>query len=61
MERKSRRLRWTGHVARMREMRNAYITLYGKLKGATHHLRDKHRSDYNIKIYILVTRNAGLH
>jgi hypothetical protein len=27
---KSRRMRWAGHVARMREMRNAYNILVGK-------------------------------
>jgi hypothetical protein len=27
---KSRRMKWVGHVARMREMRNAYSILAGK-------------------------------
>jgi superfamily II helicase len=30
---KSRRMRWTGHVARMREMRNAQKLLVGKYEG----------------------------
>jgi hypothetical protein len=30
---KSRRMRWVGHVARMRENRNAYILLVGKPEG----------------------------
>jgi hypothetical protein len=30
---KSRRRRWTGHVARMREKRKAYKLLVGKLEG----------------------------
>ena len=30
---KSRRLRWTGHVARMEKSRNAYRVLVGKPKG----------------------------
>jgi hypothetical protein len=30
---KSRRMRWTGHVARMREKRNAYRLLVGKPEG----------------------------
>jgi hypothetical protein len=30
---KSRRLRWAGHVARMRERRGAYRTLVGKREG----------------------------
>jgi hypothetical protein len=30
---KSRRMRWTGHVARMEEKRNAYRILMGKREG----------------------------
>jgi hypothetical protein len=30
---KSRRIRWTGNAARMREMRNAYKILFGKPEG----------------------------
>jgi hypothetical protein len=30
---KSRRMRWSGHVARMREKRNSYRLLVGKPKG----------------------------
>jgi hypothetical protein len=30
---KSRRMRWAGHVARIREKRNAYRTLVGKPEG----------------------------
>jgi hypothetical protein len=30
---KSRRMRWAGHVARMKEKRNAYRVLVGKLEG----------------------------
>ena len=30
---KSRRLRWTGHVARMEQSRNAYRVLVGKPEG----------------------------
>jgi hypothetical protein len=30
---KSRRIRWAGHVARMREKRNAYRLLMGKPEG----------------------------
>jgi hypothetical protein len=30
---KSRRMRWAGHVARMREKRNAYRILVGKPEG----------------------------
>jgi hypothetical protein len=30
-----RRMRWSGHVAHMGEMRNAYKILVGKLEGKT--------------------------
>jgi hypothetical protein len=30
---RSKRMRWAGHVARMREERNAYRILVGKLEG----------------------------
>jgi hypothetical protein len=30
---KSRRMRWTGHVARMGAIRNAYNILFGKTEG----------------------------
>jgi hypothetical protein len=33
---KSRRIRWAGHVARMREKRNAYRLLVGKPEGKNH-------------------------
>jgi hypothetical protein len=33
---KSRRTRWTGHVARMGEMRNAFKILVGKPEGKNH-------------------------
>jgi hypothetical protein len=33
---KSSRKRWPGHVGRMREMRNVYKILVGKLKGKYH-------------------------
>jgi hypothetical protein len=33
---KSRRIRWTGHVARMGEKRNAYRLLVGKPEGKNH-------------------------
>jgi hypothetical protein len=33
---KSRRMRWTGHVARMGEKRNAYRILVGKPEGKRH-------------------------
>jgi hypothetical protein len=33
---KARRMRWTGHVARMGEVRGAYNILLGGLKGGDH-------------------------
>jgi hypothetical protein len=33
---KARRMRWTGHVARMGEKRNAYRLLVGKPEGRSH-------------------------
>jgi hypothetical protein len=33
---KSRRMRWAGHVARMRETMNAYRILVGKPEGKSH-------------------------
>jgi hypothetical protein len=33
---KSRRMRWAGHVARMRERRNAYKILVGNPEGRSH-------------------------
>jgi hypothetical protein len=40
---KSRRIRWTGHVACMGEMRNAYSILVGKPEGKRPLGRPKHR------------------
>jgi hypothetical protein len=37
---KSRRMRWTGHVAHMGEMRNMYRILERKGKKARNHLED---------------------
>jgi hypothetical protein len=36
---KAKRIRWTGHVARMGEMRSVYKILVGKLKGERPHGR----------------------
>jgi hypothetical protein len=40
---KSKRMRWTGHVAYMGEMRNAYIILVGKPEGKRPLRRTGHR------------------
>jgi hypothetical protein len=47
---KSRRKRWTGHVARMEEMRNAYRILMGKPEGKRPQGRPKRGWVDNIKI-----------
>jgi hypothetical protein len=46
---KSRRMRLAGHVARMREERNAYRISVGKPEGRTPLGRPKHRWVNNIK------------
>ena len=40
---KSRRLRWAGHVARMKEGRGVYKVLVGKLEGKRPLGRPRHR------------------
>jgi hypothetical protein len=46
---KSRRKRWTGHVSRMREMRNLYKILVGKPKGKIPLGRHTRKWEDNIK------------
>jgi hypothetical protein len=47
---KSRRLRWTGHVARMGERRGAYRALEGKPEGRRPLGRPRRRWEDNIKM-----------
>ncbi|KAJ4446816.1 hypothetical protein ANN_13514, partial [Periplaneta americana] len=47
---KSRRLRWTGHVARMGESRNAYRVLVGRPEGKRPLGRPRRRWEDNIKM-----------
>jgi hypothetical protein len=47
---KSRRLRWAGHVARMRETRDAYRALVGKPEGRRPLGRPRRRWEDNIKM-----------
>ena len=47
---KSRRLRWTGHTARMEQSRNAYRVLVGKPEGKRPLGRPRHRWEDNIKM-----------
>jgi hypothetical protein len=47
---KSRRTRWTGHIARMREKRNAYRILVGKPEGKRPLGRPRRKWDGNIRV-----------
>jgi hypothetical protein len=47
---KSRRMKWTGHIARMGAKRNAYRILVGKPDGKRSLKRPRHRWVDNIKI-----------
>ena len=47
---KSRRLRWTGHVARMEQSRNAYRILVGKPESKRPLGRPRRRWEDNIKL-----------
>jgi hypothetical protein len=47
---KSRRMKWAGHAARMREKRNAYRLLVGKPKGKRPLGRPRHRCVDNIRM-----------
>jgi hypothetical protein len=48
----SNRIRWSGHVERMRENRNAYRTLVGKPEGKRPLGRPRRRWVDDIKIYL---------
>jgi hypothetical protein len=50
---KSRRMRWAGHVTRMREKRNVYRLLVGKPEGKRPLGRPRRRWIYNIKMGLL--------
>jgi hypothetical protein len=45
---KSRRMKWTGHVACMREMKDAYKILVGKPKAKIPVGRSRRKWEYNI-------------
>jgi hypothetical protein len=47
---KSRRMRWAGHVARMREKRNAYRNLVGKPEGKRPLVGDNIRMDLRARM-----------
>jgi hypothetical protein len=48
----SRKMRWTGHVARIREKSNLYRLLVGKSEGKRQLGRPRCRWVYNIKMHI---------
>jgi hypothetical protein len=50
---KSRRMRWTGHVARMEEKKNAYMLLVGKPEGKRPLGRPRRRCLDNIRMDLL--------
>jgi hypothetical protein len=54
---KSRRIRWAGHIAQMREKRNTYRILVGKPEGKSPLGRSRRRWVDNIKMDI---REIGL-
>jgi hypothetical protein len=49
---KSRRIRWTGHVARMGERRGVYRVLIGRPEGKRSLGKPRRRWEDNIKIYL---------
>jgi hypothetical protein len=57
---KSRRMRWTEHVARMEEKRNAYRILVGKPEGKRPLGRLSHWWEDNIKINLREIRWGGM-
>jgi hypothetical protein len=52
---KARRMRWAGHVARIREVRGAYNILVGKPEGKGPLGRPRRRWEDNIEIYLRET------
>jgi hypothetical protein len=47
---KARRMRWSGHVARKEEKKNAYRLLVGKTEGGRPLGRTRHRWEDNIRM-----------
>jgi hypothetical protein len=50
VKKKSRRIRWAGHVARMGELRNAYNILVGNTEGQRPLERSRRRWEDNIRL-----------
>ena len=60
--RKSRRIRWAGHVARKGDGRGVYRVLVGKPEGKRPLGRPRHRWEDNVKMYLQeVGLGRGLH
>jgi hypothetical protein len=57
---KSRRMKWIGHVARMREMRNACKILVGKLERKKLVGRSRHRWKANITMIVMEIGSEGV-
>jgi hypothetical protein len=57
---KSRRMRWTGHVAHMGEGRDVYRVLYGRSKGKKPLRRPRQRWENNIKMDLRETEIDGV-
>jgi hypothetical protein len=57
---KSRRMRWTGHVARMGEGRGVYRVLVGKPEGKRSLGRPRRRSEDNIKMDLQEVECGGM-
>ena len=57
---KSRRMRWAGHVARMREGRGVYSVLVGKHEGKRPLGRPRRRWEDNIKMDLEIVGCGGM-
>ena len=58
--RKSRIMRWAGHVVRMGEKGDVYRVLVGKPERKRPLGRPRHRWEYNIKMHIQEVRCGGM-
>jgi hypothetical protein len=54
LEVKSKRMRWAGRVAGIREKKTAYRILVGKPEGRRQHGRYRRRQESNIKIKLKI-------
>jgi hypothetical protein len=57
---KSRRMRWAGHVARIRERRGVYRVLVGKAEGKRQLVRLRRRWEDNIKMDLQEVECGGV-